>query len=263
MTLNDMQELIKDPYFRVEVLSQLLDPQQIVYAAMRQDYSTEFIFDELDWISNYSTASFYNRSGISEQKAGELIVKHLLNSNRGHYGPLEHPQLVLNFGFFPHSVMQQIRTHRNVSFDVQSGRYTSDSIIKAATGELEIEKVFYLRPIGDYCDRQGKKYTYTEIWRQTHLEQCLDAAGQYALDIKNGMAEEHARGAIPFDIRQHWVMSGNARAIMHLLDIRGKFDVQPETRVMTEMMFEKFQSWMPEVAEWYEKARWRKGVLAP
>jgi thymidylate synthase (FAD) len=50
---------------------------------------------------------------------------------------------------------------------------------------------------------------------------------------------------------------------MHLLDIRGKFDVQPETRVMTELMFEKFQTWMPEVAAWYEKNRWRKGTLAP
>ncbi|MFA9201962.1 MAG: FAD-dependent thymidylate synthase [Candidatus Nanopelagicaceae bacterium] len=86
---------------------------------------------------------------------------------------------------------------------------------------------------------------------------------RYADRMAGGMAEEHARGILPFDIRQHWVMSGNARAIMHLLDIRGKFDVQPETRVMTELMFEKFQLWMPDVAEWYEKTRWRKGVLAP
>jgi len=257
-----MQELIQDPFFKVEVLSQTPSPQKIVYAAMRQDYSSEFIHDELgrDFFSLF--AHFENES-ISESSAGALIVKHLLNSNRGHYGPFEHPQIVLNFGFFPHCTMQQIRTHRNVSFDVQSGRYTSESIIKAAKGEIEIEKVFYLRPVGEYCDRQGKKYTYTAGQRAEDLGVCRDAALRYADRMAGGMAEEHARGVIPFDVRQHWVMSGNARAIMHLLDIRGKFDVQPETRVMTEMMFEKFQPWMPEVAEWYEKARWRKGVLAP
>jgi thymidylate synthase (FAD) len=255
---------INDPYFRVEVLNQSINPQQLVYAAMRQDYSSEFIYDELgaDFFSIFSR--FDKEVNVpSEVNAGELIVKHLLNGNRGHYGPFEHPQLALNFGFLPHSTMQQIRTHRNVSFDVQSGRYTSESILKAAKGEIDIEKVFYLRPVGEYCDRQGKKYEYTDGWRRTHLEQCFDAAGQYALDIKNGMAEEHARGAIPFDVRQHWVMSGNARAILHLLDIRGKLDVQPETRVMTEMMFEKFKIWMPEVGSWFEKHRWRKGVLAP
>jgi thymidylate synthase (FAD) len=32
---------------------------------------------------------------------------------------------------------------------------------------------------------------------------------------------------------------------------------------MTELMFEKFKLWMPEVAVWYEKTRWRKGTLAP
>ena len=58
-------------------------------------------------------------------------------------------------------------------------------------------------------------------------------------------------------------MSANARSLMHLLDIRGKFDVQAETRVMTELMFERFQQWMPDVAAWYEKTRWRKGPLAP
>ena len=99
--------------------------------------------------------------------------------------------------------------------------------------------------------------------REQDLEWCMAGCKRYAERIGNGLAEEHARGLIPFDVRQHWVMSGNARAIMHLLDIRGKYDVQMETRVMTELLFEKFQTWMPEVCDWYERSRWRKGTLAP
>ena len=77
------------------------------------------------------------------------------------------------------------------------------------------------------------------------------------------MSEEHARGCIPFDVRQCWVMSANLRTILHLLDIRGKMDVQLECRVMTEMMFETIKEWVPQIAEHYEQTRWRKGVLAP
>jgi thymidylate synthase (FAD) len=239
-----------DSRFKVEVISQSSNPQQIIYAGMHQDYAEGFVYDELDQIPD-------------EAKAGELIVKYLLQGNRGHYGPFEHPQFVLNFGYFPHSVMQQVRTHRNVSFDVQSFRYTGSRILEVLEGKEDLEDVFYLRPVGAYSDRQGKKYDYTTEQRQEDLEWCLQGCKRYAERIQQGLAEEHARGLIPFDVRQHWVMSGNARAIMHLLDIRGKFDVQPETRVMTELMFEKFQLWMPEVAAWYEKTRWRKGTLAP
>jgi thymidylate synthase (FAD) len=485
-----------DSRFKVEVVSFTPNPQQIAYAAMHQDYAEEFVLDDRDrW--------------PDEAKAGELIVKYLLQGGRGHYGPLEHPQIILNFGYFPHSVMQQMRTHRNVSFDVQclaadteitfddpvkldshsketigelyklwaagetavrdrmrkmplrvlnedtgrfevshlknilcsgiqsiyrlsltdgktldctinhrlftvkgwqtmanavelvtddqgnvlnfkktcevmcngvvldklisqnlieegqvthvvsplpnpplskgrepnpglavlpspyegegvgvrfatqnatfqiappyvnsqpcqsqsliahpvqiinveylglqmtydlevedpwhnfvangivvhnSFRYTGSRIIEVVEGKLDLEEVFYLRPVGAYNDRQGKKYEYTAAQRQEDLAWCLEGCKRYAERIQQGLSEEHARGLIPFDVRQHWVMSGNARSIMHLLDIRGKFDVQMETRVMTEMMFEKFQEWMPEISAWYEKNRWRKGTLAP
>ena len=427
-----------DSRFKVETVSFTPNPQQIAYAGMHQDYAEEFVLDGRD-------------TWPDEAKAGELIVKYLLQGGRGHYGPLEHPQIILNFGYFPHSVMQQMRTHRNVSFDVQclaadteitfdapgegngtlkqtigalyqlwssgeaairdrlkrmplrvlneengqfeighlkevlcsgmqpvyrltlldqktldctvnhrlytlegwqmmadavglvtdeqgkvlnfrktcnvmcngltllekesyqqteqqsqpetlfahpvqvvnveylglqttydlevedpwhnfvangivvhnSFRYTGSRIIEVVEGKLDIEEVFYLRPVGAYSDRQGKKYEYTAAQRQEDLAWCLEGSKRYAERIHQGLSEEHARGLIPFDVRQHWVMSGNARSIMHLLDIRGKFDVQMETRVMTEMMFEKFQEWMPEVCAWYEKNRWRKGTLAP
>lgn len=239
-----------DERFTVEVISQTPNPQQITYAAMHQDYAEQLVWtDREQW--------------PAEQKCGELVVKNLLQGNRGHYGPLEHPQIVLNFGYFPHSTMQQMRTHRNVSFDVQSFRYTGQRILDVVAGQQELEDVFYLRPVGTYTNRQGKKYDYTLEQRQQDLDWCQQACHRYAERIGQGLAEEHARGLIPFDVRQHWVMSANARSLMHLLDIRGKYDVQMETRVMTELMFTQFQQWMPEVASWYEKARWRKGPLAP
>ena len=133
-----------DPRFRVDLIAATPNPQQCVYAGMHQDYSEGFVAGDRDqW--------------PDETRAGEICVKRLLAGERGHYGPLEHAQIVLNVGWFPHSVMQQARTHRvGVSFDVQSMRYTGDRICRAANGELPLEEVFYLRPVGTYSDRQGK-----------------------------------------------------------------------------------------------------------
>lgn len=237
--------------FRVEVIAKTSNPQQVVYAAMHQDYSEGFVIDEREhW--------------PSEEKCGELIVKHLLAGDRGHYGPLEHPNIIFNCGYFPHSVMQQVRTHRiGISFDVQSNRYTGKRIIEAAMGLKDIEEVFYLRPVGYYNDRHGKRYEYTKEQRARDLAWCLEAAKRYQQLLAEGVSEEHARGIIPFDVRQHWVMSLNARSLMHLLDLRWKADAQLEAQKLCDAIWPHFQNWMPAVADWYFKNRAKKSRLAP
>jgi thymidylate synthase (FAD) len=448
--------------FTVEVISQTPNPQQTMYAAMHQDYAEGFVAHERgQW--------------PSEERCGEILVTSLLKGGRGHYGPLEHPQIVFNVGWFPHSTMQQIRTHRvGVSFDVQclagdtevtfvrasgglrklkiadlydlwtngekairerkqrgrkgeppgtyrrdcktrlkkmrlrvlnedtgvfeighlqdvmcsglqpvyrltladgktldcttnhrlytsqgwqrmgdalglvadanhqvlattkpcelmtngvvcedfqpileprfwgakpappgrklkahpvkvvsveylgmqttydlevaghwhnfvangvvvhnSFRYTGQRILDVVDGKREVEEVFYLRPLGFYSDRQGKKYEYTPEARQQDIEWCLEASRRYKTRIDQGFAEEHARGLIPFDIRQHWVMSANVRSVMHLLDLRWKADAQLEAQKMCEAIWPHFQAWVPAIAAWYEDNRLKKAKLAP
>jgi len=240
-----------DSYFKVKVISATPNPQQCIYAGMHQDYSEDFVADSIQQWPN-------------EKKSGELCVKYLLMGERGHYGPLEHAQIVLNVGWFPHSVMQQARTHRvGVSFDVQSLRYTSQRIVDVTLKKRPIEEVFYLRPVGKYRDRQGKHYSYTEEMRKMDLSRCFDAAGHYAYQLRQGMAEEQARGLIPFDIRQHFVVSFTLRAFLHFLDLRAKADAQDEIRALCGLMWPHLQQWTPEIAAWYHKTRWAKARLAP
>jgi thymidylate synthase (FAD) len=239
-------------YFKVVTIAATPNPQQCVYAAMHQDYAEGFVASEQDqW--------------PDETKAGEVCVKHLLAGERGHYGPLEHPQITFNVGWFPHSVMQQARTHRvGVSFDVQSGRYTGKRICKAADGSLDdVEEVFYVRPVGKYSDRKGKKYEYTETMREADLIRCKIAASVYASKIQQGWSEEHARGLIPFDVRQHFVVSFSLRALMHFLDMRAKLDAQEEIRKLCDLIMPEFEIWTPEIAAWYKKHRLQKAKLAP
>ena len=144
-----------------------------------------------------------------------------------------------------------------------SMRYTGDRIRRAANGELELEEVFYLRPVGPYSDRQGKKYLYDEGQRAIDLELCRTAAERYRDLLDAGYAEEHARGILPFDYRQHFVVSFTLRAFLHFLDLRAKLDAQQEIRELCDLMWPHLQSWVPEFADWYEKSRLHKARLAP
>ena len=485
--------------FRVEVITKTANPQQVIYAAIHQDYTESFVFDQRD-------------SWPSESECGEIIVKRLLAGERGHYGPLEHPQIVFNCGYFPHSVMQQARTHRvGISFDVQcltanteitfvncegqtnqklkktigdlydlwtngektirqrsirgrngeppgeyrrdckkrirtmrlrvlneetglfevghikdvmcsgiqpvyrvtledgktldctanhrlftqsgwqtmgdavglltnfdgsvvtitkpcyvmcngmavvgnglyrnqewlqstvckkcheyihqnnleaefaqfyspiievknwqqkpkpmvrklqahpvkvksveylgtqmtydleveglwhnfvangmvvhnSFRYTGNQFIHVVEGKKDIEDVFYLRPVDYYTDRQGKKYYYSPEQRARDLEWCKDAASRYKADFEAGMSEEHVRGKMPFDYRQHFVVSFNLRSFLHFCDLRNKKDAQLEIQKLCEMMWIHFEEWTPAIAQWYEKQRLGKARLAP
>ena len=454
-----------DARFIVEVIAQTPNPQQLVYTAMHQDYAEGFV-----WAEREAHVTSGGDRWPNEQKSGDLIVKNLLSANRGHYGPLEHPQITLNCGYFPHSTMQQMRTHRvGVSFDVQclavntevtfvnhkeatkqtlkktigelyslwankakatqlwkmqlsvlneetgafeagqikevmysgiqpvyrvtledgktldctvnhqlltsegwqtlgkavglltasddsvvtltrscsvmcngmaaagdglyteaaeftkssaksilktqgclfqpkpinhnllahpvkiqsveylgeqmtydlevegpwhnfvangmvvhnSFRYTGQRLISVAEGKLPVEEVFYLRPLGSYTDRQGKRYTYSEAQRQQDIDWCLAACHRYQERINQGFSEEHARGLIPFDVRQHWVLSANARSLLHLLDLRWKADAQLEAQHLCELIWPHFKVWMPAVADWYEVNRLKKARLAP
>jgi thymidylate synthase (FAD) len=242
-----------DPLFRVEVIVATPNPQQCIYAAMHQDYSEGYVYDDrANW--------------PDETHAGEICVQRLLAGDRGHYGPLEHPQITLNVGWFPHSVMQQARTHRvGVSFDVQSMRYTGERICRAASGDLDLEEVFYLRPAGDYTDRSGKSYTYTDTQRCDDLLYCCkDAAVKYRHWTRaEGYSEEHARGMLPFDYRQHFVVSFSLRAMLHFLDLRAKADAQLEIRQLCDLMWPHLEVWAPEIAAWYKKTRLTRARLAP
>lgn len=130
--------------FTVEVISQTPNPQQTMYAAMHQDYAEGFVVHERDkW--------------PSEERCGEILITNLLKGGRGHYGPLEHPQIVFNIGWFPHSTMQQIRTHRvGVSFDVQClAGDTEVTFVHASGGlrKIKIAELYDLWTNGEKANR--------------------------------------------------------------------------------------------------------------
>lgn len=242
--------MTSDPYLKVVNLNSTPNPQKLIWQAMHQDYSEECVCDET--------------APANEEIAGGIIVKRLLGGNRGHYGPLEHPSISLNVCGFPHDVMQQARTHRvGISFDVQSGRYTGQRVVDVAERKRNVCEVFYVRPVGEYIDRDGKKYEYTVGKQLQDLATFDGLAQEYARRIKDGFAEEHARGVVPYHIRQHFVVTFSLRAALHFMDLRSKRDAQYEIRTMTELMEPHLRNWVPQVYDWYATNRLGKALLAP
>lgn len=230
--------MIKDKYFNVETIRCTQNPQQLIWYCMHQDHSSEYVVDEI------------NERGqlIDEKKAGNKAVEKALKYK--HDGILEHCQISFNCGYFPHTVMVQGRTHRHTTWDVQSMRYSSQHIIDVALGNKEVEKVFYFRPEGYYQDRKGKKYYYSqeEIEKDKHV--CIVLCQNYNYKINKGFAEEHCRDLIPQNIRQHFFVSMNARALFHFINLRIKKDAQLEIQALAEMMAIEAVKWMPEISEY-------------
>jgi thymidylate synthase (FAD) len=241
---------MRDPLCKSVVLSATHKPQQLIWLAAHQDYSAFPVFLE-------------NIPHRDERHYGERVIQMLLAGGKGHFGCLEHPQITLNCCFYPHSVVMQARTHRiGISFDVQSFRYTSESVLKIETDE-DLEKAFYFRPVGFYQDRFGKTYEYTQQQRERDLLATAIAVERYSDKIGEGVSEEHARDCLPSNYRQHFVVSFNARSLFHFLDLRGKADAQLEIQWLAEDILKCAQYWMPEVTQWYIDKRWRKAKLAP
>lgn len=250
-----------DQKLRIEVVRQTHNPQQAIWVAMHQDYSEGFVMDE--------------KKFPYEKESGDIVVKRLLKGHRGHYGCLEHPQIQVNVGGFPHSTMQQLRTHRICSFDVQSMRYTGKRVLRLVeetnTTKISIDEklslideIFYTRPVGVYSSRDGNKYEYTEDHKKSDMLFCLTTAERYYKSVViNGYSEEHARGLLAFDFRQNFVLSCNMRALMHFLDLRWKADAQLEAQWFCDLLFEKFEIWSPEIAAWYKETRCKKARLSP
>ena len=144
-----------------------------------------------------------------------------------------------------------------------SFRYTGQRIVDVALGKQEVEDVFYLRPVGNYTNRQGKRYLYSETQRLEDLNWCKEACLHYKKRIDEGLSEEHARGLIPFDARQNFVLSCNLRSLLHLLDLRWKKDAQLEAQKFCELLYIHLENWSPAVAQWYKDNRAKKAKLSP
>lgn len=249
-------------------------PQTIIYAALHNDYSELDVYGEMfagfdDGLNfalgcdpgNLIQDPMNPGRCLSEKEAGERAKK--LCAQHKHWGPFEHVQIVVNMVGFPHTALQQLRTHRLSSWDIQSGRYTGQRIEEVGKS-LSVEDVFFVRPVGFYNDRHGHSIEYTDRLRRLDINWLKQCAENYKQATSSGMPYEMARDLyIPYCIRQNAVFSVNLRSALHVSEMRSTKDASPECQWFTQLFVTELEKWCPEILGWWKEKRMGKNLQSP
>lgn len=185
-----------------------------------------------------------------EQKKAEYLHQRM---NERHWGIWEHPSITLEIEGVSRSAMAQITRHRHFSFDIMSNRYVN-------VEDVPFDDLFIYPPSfenEEVTTRDGareielspedRKRVATKVYNE-----CLQRYQQF---VDAGVPEEDARFLLPQGQATNIRMSGNARALMHLLNVRLNANVQWEAREGMEKILEECKNWMPISFELFERKR--------
>lgn len=158
------------------------------------------------------------------------LLKQLIR--RGHYSVFEHPKAVFAVEGVSRACMAQITRHRHLSFSVQSQRY------------VNFEDAETYHPVS--VEESAETFeTY---------QQAIDHSFEKYHELVNaGVPEEDARHVLPIGTKVNMTVSGNARAWMHVVDMRHAGDAQGEIRELSGKILEGLHEWAPKTFELYDE----------
>ena len=238
---------------RVEIIESTPNPEEVACRAARGDYSSEWIgsdrpFDEV----------MDSVEGDTLEEKMHTLIDHLTRS--GHYGPFEHPTATFAVEGVSRACMAQITRHRHASFDVMSLRYVDLSGEDALNERFAYPDTFSAEEV---VSREGVEEIDLSAEERNAMardiyQRCMDA---YSEMVEAGVPKEDARMLLPIGTKVNMTFTMNARAIMHLMNMRLKADSQWEIRELSKRVLEECKEWMPYTFEQFEKQHPHK--LAP
>lgn len=229
---------------QVELLDSTPDPEELVCRCARGDYSSDWVGPDRSFADVVEPVD-----GDTTQEKKETLLDHLMRS--GHWGPFEHPTATFAVRGVSRACMAQLTRHRHASFDVMSMRYVDLS------GEFDLDERFtYPDTFEDeeVVSREGLEEIEMDADRRLELadevyEHCMEA---YTELVESGVPKEDARMLLPIGTKVNLTFSMNARAVMHLLDMRMKADAQWEIRELSKAVLDHCKEWMPYTFQRYE-----------
>lgn len=200
-------------------------------------------------------AARVSTKGAQVEEGAETGLNNFL-MRESHLSPFEHA--VLKFRFHvPKFTQVQLRTHRTISWNVESGRYK------------EWEPVFYLPSEARKVAQVGKTGDYTfqenvELLREAQIQiQMLSkrAWGVYESLLEVGVAKEVARMVLPDNAYTSSIATGNLRAWLNFVGLRTQVKgskPQYEIEQVGELVGDYIQEKFPSVWSAWEKAGYPK-----
>lgn len=228
---------------RVEVLDRTPDPEELVCRCARGDYSSDWVGRDRAFVDVMAPVE-----GETIAEKTETLLDHLMRS--GHFGPFEHPQITFAVEGVSRACMAQLTRHRHASFDVMSMRYVDLT-------DADPRERFVYPPTFDADEVVSREGVEEITMPATDREDIADSVYQTCMDayrelVDAGIPKEDARMLLPIGTKVNLTFSMNARALMHLLDMRLKADAQWEIRELSKRCLEEAKDWMPYTFERYE-----------
>lgn len=216
------------------------NPDHVAALAARGDYMEDSLVDTSidEALEGVKTDS----DEYDREEALRTIHERLLR--RGHFGPYEHAQAFFVVEGVSRVCMAQMRTHRHLSFDVQSMRYVNFDDAEMVTPESYEDAIVTTEEVEyDYVE-SGEGITDAVMSEQVRLYNEL---------VDEGVPEEDARMVLPLGTKVNLSFSANARSLMHIIDMRAAGDAQWEAIDFAEQVLEEAHEWAPLTFELYEE----------
>lgn len=185
----------------------------------------------------------------TEETEAKMIAFLEKQYSRGHFGPAEHVHISLSVEGVSRSAMAQVTRHRHMSFDVQSQRYVDFSekrpvMPRSMVAESSLSRQKGLVELDDRT-KEKARYAYEEATQQ--------AFETYEILVEQGVPKEDARFVLPEGTPVNMTVSGNARSMMHVLNLRQKASSQWEIRELANKIGELLEEWVPYTGTWFSE----------
>ncbi len=258
---------------KVQVISSTDNPERLVCQAARGDYfdgyvgDTEYakLMEGVDYEEDELPLGFsdedlsYDNTSVIKAKTRAFCEEQL---GRGHYGPWEHPHITFTVKGVSRVTMAQITRHRHMSFDVQSQRYVdfsdTDAIVPATLLSDDRRHEEYpnvYNEDGEHFNRDEGHFEMDEQtrshWRNAYKSLTAESLNFYEDAVDAGIPKEDARFMLPLGTPVNMTFSGNARTMLHLLDMRRKLNAQWEIRELSERLLNELFDWCPYTFKYY------------
>jgi flavin-dependent thymidylate synthase len=146
----------------------------------------------------------------------------------------------------------QLRTHRGLSMQVQSMRYTSERICNK---KLTNEQIFYTRSVGSHA-RDGSSEIIPLDVQNEYFTNSREMYRKLVKEIK--VPPEVARDILPSCYTQNFVLSCNLREMFHVFGMRTPKDAQLEIRELMDSIRVALLEVIPDPIAWYTLHYWAK-----
>ncbi|MGI6706084.1 MAG: FAD-dependent thymidylate synthase [Clostridia bacterium] len=203
---------------KVVLLRYTREPEELVAMGAKLCYSSSDISDLMKGI---------------ERKDQQAFVDKLMEY--GHFSPVEHASFTFAVEGVSRSLLAQITRHRIASFSVKSQRYVSEGKEDGSTFNFVIPPS--IRSLGDEAVAEYKEQMeQIQAWYNGWLEK-LGGSGE--------RANQDARFVLPNAAETKFIMTMNARELLHFFRLRCCNRAQWEIRTLARMMLKAVKEVSP------------------